>query len=341
MQVIVAVLIPDPHDGRMAELKNELKWSHSRQSNWNTCRRLYYLSHYAHWGGWKPSTDARTRQCYILTKMVNLPMLAGSVVHKVIETVLKDLRAGSTRPVADWVDEGRKRLNEGWKQSRDGGWKQDPKRNVNLFEHFHGLEVGKGTIDRTRERVTQCIENFFATGAWSAIRETSTQQWECIEELESFNLGDFGVWVKIDFAMKDCERVVHLFDWKTGREDDAHRDQLMAYALFARRAWRFPPDRIRLVPVYLREGTSDVIRVKEDDLKKAEQRILGACEAMANACDDPVANSASIENFPMVEDRRVCARCFFQSVCYEEREWPCKEIESRGSRVEGREPQPM
>jgi hypothetical protein len=313
--------------GPMAGLKNELRWSHSRQRDWDTCRRVYFWAKYAHWGGWKRDADERTRTCYTLTKMMNLPMFAGHVVHAVIEKVLKDLRAGHTRSIEEWVNEGRRLLNEGWLASRQGKWRQDPKRNVNLFEHFHGLPVSEQDIVRTRDHVQRCIENFFALGAWAAIRGSDPGRWHSIESLESFNLGDFGVWVKIDFAMTDEFADLHLFDWKTGREDGDHRDQLLAYALYAHHVWGRRPGVIRLVPVYLRESRSEVIRVTREDLAAAEARILGACEAMANACDDPVKNTASIENFPMIENRRVCARCFFQSVCFKEKEWPCRRVD--------------
>ena len=58
----------------------------------------------------------------------------------------------------------------------------------------------------------------------------------------------------------------------------------------------------------------------------AEERIIGVCEEMAAACDDPVANTASIENFPMTDNRRECAKCFFQAVCYDKPDWPIHQV---------------
>jgi hypothetical protein len=309
----------------MPDLKNELKWSHTRQQRWDTCRRLYYLAHYAHWNGWRSDAPEMARRCYIFTKMVNLPMLAGDVVHRVIEKILRDHRAGHSRSGDAWVAEARRLLNEGWKQSRDRAWERDPKRNINLFEHCHGLAIGEADIARTRERVAACVEHFLASETWRAIRLTDPGNWRTLEELSQIDLGDFGLWVKIDFAFTDAEGLVWLIDWKTGREEEEHRDQLLAYALYANRAWGVPPEEIRLVPVYLREGAADTLRVTAADLAGAERRILDACREMAAACDDPTRNTASIENFPMIEDRRVCARCFFQSICFKPDALPCKD----------------
>ncbi len=308
----------------MAKLKNELKWSHTRQRRWDACRRLYYLAHYAHWNGWRRDATDRQRRCYQLTKMINLPMFAGEVVHGTVETALRDLRAGHTRPVTDWIAEVRRRLNAGWQGSREEKWRSDPKRHTNLFEHFHGLPVDEADIARTRDRAVQCIENFFASAAWSEARESDTAKWRALEELDSFDLGDFGAWVKIDFAREDADGLVWLIDWKTGRVEEEHRDQLLAYALHAHRVWKIPPERIRLAAAYLREGRTETSAVTADDLARAEASILAVCGAMAGACDDAALNTTSEKNFPKTDNRRECARCFFQSLCFDEADWPCK-----------------
>jgi hypothetical protein len=308
----------------MAELKNELRWSHTRQRNWDTCRRLYYLAHYAHWNGWRRGADELTRRCYILTKMVNLPMLAGEVVHRVVEKILRDHQAGHSRSIDAWVAEARRLLNEGWRQSRGGDWHRDPKRNTNLFEHFHGLEVTERGIAATRERVTACIENFLISEMWRRIRRSDPGRWRSVEELTSFDLGEFGAWVRIDFALETPEGDVWICDWKTGREEEGHRDQLHAYALYAHREWGKAAEQIRLVPAYLREGREEILGIEAEDLLLAERQIVMVCREMAAACDNPAANTASMDNFPKTDDRRTCARCFFQSVCFDEADWPCR-----------------
>lgn len=308
----------------MPDLKNELKWSHTRQRRWDTCRRLYYLAHYAHWGGWERSAPDLARRCYILTKMVNLPMFAGDVVHRVIEKILRDHRAGHARSVDAWLAECRSLLNQGWKESRERQWERDPKRCTNLFEHFHRLPVGEAEITRTRERVQVCLRNFLASEIWAQIRASDPRGWRALEELQSLDLDAFGLWVKIDFAFAGPDGACWLCDWKTGREEDEHRDQLLAYALHAHHSWGLPPERIRLVPVYLRENQTEVQSITAADLTAARRRILDACRAMAAACDDPELNTASMARFPMTDDRRECARCFFQSVCFVEAEWPCR-----------------
>ncbi len=308
----------------MAELKNELKWSHTRQRRWDTCRRLYYLAHYAHWNGWRRDASPLQRTCYILSKMVSLPMFAGDVVHRIAEKALKDLRAGHTRSIDAWTEEARRLLNEGWQQSRAGKWREDPKRNTLLFEHYHRLPVGEADVARTRERVLGCVERLFAGPMWQRIRESDPARWRSIEELAELRVGAFGAWVKIDFAFDDADGLCRLVDWKTGREEENHRDQLMAYALWARQAWDVTPERIRLDAVYLREGQVETVTPEAGALEAAGQRIAGVCRAMEAACDDPRENTATVENFPMTDDRRECARCFFQSVCYREEEWPCR-----------------
>ncbi|MGC1135804.1 MAG: hypothetical protein WA941_23470 [Nitrososphaeraceae archaeon] len=68
----------------MADFKNKFQWSISRQRNFDKCKRLYYYNHYGMWGGWDTYAPEETKLCYRLSKMTNLQMLAGSVVHALI-----------------------------------------------------------------------------------------------------------------------------------------------------------------------------------------------------------------------------------------------------------------
>ena len=46
----------------MAEFRNELGWSRSRAGSFDACPRRYWFDYYGSWGGWKESSETRTRE---------------------------------------------------------------------------------------------------------------------------------------------------------------------------------------------------------------------------------------------------------------------------------------
>ncbi|RMG44507.1 MAG: hypothetical protein D6723_19260, partial [Acidobacteria bacterium] len=101
----------------MALLRNEFRWSVSRDRHFQRCPRLFYLQHYAHWGGWRLDADDFAKLCYRLGKMKNLDAWAGEIVHEVIRGTLEKVRDGRPTSLEAMTSEATGMLRAGWTQS--------------------------------------------------------------------------------------------------------------------------------------------------------------------------------------------------------------------------------
>src|SRR5690606_636933 len=114
------------------------------------------------WNGWSDNADPLSRLCYRLSKMQNLDMWAGSIVHDCIQGCLQRIRCGTDpmESAAAMQEEAVNRLRQGWIQSKNEKWRTSPKWNLNLFSHYYGLEIPKSRTDQIKTKILTCLENF-------------------------------------------------------------------------------------------------------------------------------------------------------------------------------------
>jgi len=301
----------------MTELKNELSWSVTRHRNFEECRRRYYLNYYAHWGGWEFGADELARKCYQFTKMQNLDTWAGDIVHSSIEATLKRLQSGKSVSLDGIKQSALTQLRNGWKESKEQLWRDNPKQFTNLFEHYYNIEIPKERTDEIKNKILLCLENFWNSEIFAFIRSTDHRSWKAIEQLRTFALGECKIWVRIDFALSH-QGFLSIYDWKSGKEEESDLRQLVCYALYAMEVWAFPHDRIKIIPFYLKENSFKEHTLTPEQIIDAKEEIFQSVARMVAVLDDPVENRASIENFQMTTDIRKCKRCFFQEICYGE-----------------------
>jgi len=293
----------------------------SRHRTFSECRRAYYFRYYGSWGGWKSNASPRTRDLYVLKNLGNRFTFAGRVVHETIADVLNRHRYGREVGLEEAQRAALESLRRGFRESRDGLYREDPKRNVGLFEHEYGLDLPDETWVRMRERVDRCLENFFASGIRTIILETRVENWLPIDVLDAFTFEGTRVFVAPDFALRTPGGNAILIDWKTGRigaEED--RMQIVCYGLFARNKWGMDPERAIGELHYLQSGESRVVTLDETTLQEGVSHMRDSIRLMLEHLSDPAANRAEFERFPQTEDRRVCEQCNFRRVCWPE--WP-------------------
>lgn len=301
----------------MAELVNEFSWSQTRAEKLKSCPRAYFWQYYGKWNGWRSDAPEEARLAYRLSKMSNLDLFAGSVVHEVAENVLRSARAGREIPVEEAREDARRRLNEGWKQSRERRYLADPKSAVNLFEHYYQMPLVAADVDRIRGKVFRCVENLYRSEALSFLRAIPEKDWLAVEALGHFHVDGVKVYAKPDVAVRDAKSgVFFLFDWKTGKESAANDVQLAGYALYAVESWMAPPGSIETVLVYLKEGTVKSTTPDDALLAGARETIRASIGEMRALLADAARNVARKEDFPMTSDRRTCRSCFFRELCF-------------------------
>ena len=313
-------------------ITNDLTWSVSRSRLFRSCQRAYYYQYYGAWGGWDPNAPERTRLLYTLKQITSFPLWGGSTVHDVIKDALLQFRSQRRLPeVAELQQAARNRLNAGWRQSRQKLWQQDPKRNVNLFEHYYaqdGEEVPREEIDALRTKVFDALENFRNCPVVDAIRDLDPAHWGEVDVLNSFVAGilpaqenapelPLKVWCALDFSYLDDQGCLHIVDWKTGTE---HREelrlQLACYALYAMETRHLPLEQLRLEGVFLNDGGRlSTYDINNETLLAAKDQMLNSAKAMRCKLQDPVDNTASEEDFLCTTNPAFCQACSYRQVC--------------------------
>ncbi len=302
----------------MAELTNDFTWSKSRHEKFEECLRAYYYQYYGSWGGWEAPHGSELRELYVLKKLSSRWQWAGSVVHDALKQLLLRARGGQVRDLDDLIARVKQRARYEWSTSREKSYWREPSRLVGLVEHEYGDAVPDQEWKRLWDEVIEgSLRSFYASEAFTRIQATPRERWLSVDELDSWTFDGTKVWVAIDFAYRDADGLLHVVDWKTGKERDVDHTQVGIYALYAQRKWQVPPDAIVGELVYLGTPGADRVVVKVDpaNLERCEEEMRRSMDAMRARLDDPARNMARIASFPQLEARDRCRRCPFRRPC--------------------------
>ena len=303
-------------------IQHELSWSASRAGTFASCKRRYYYDYYLSWLGWSAQADPARRRTYLLKKMTRMPMLAGDLVHQAIERWIKGRARGQDLRLEDLQTFTTQKLREGYKSSRDGTWKQQPSKRVHLAEHHYE----EGDVDesggkagaygkRYLERMNECLSTFMASPELAAARQAPPEGHLGCEDMSTFVLFDTKVFAVPDFAYRDGDGVVHVYDWKTGRPNERDKFQLSVYVEYAAATWDADPEKVVCYDMYL--GQDELVAMEPDPqardaVRKRMQESMQEMAAVHFDADRGVGNPA---DFPMIEPGRTCASCNYRELC--------------------------
>jgi hypothetical protein len=309
----------------MAELQNTFSWSFSAASDFEECRRKRYWSKYAMWGGWDPKASAVQKKAYQLNKMDNRYSIMGQAVEQSVMWALKEHQAGRTVD-ADQVYEhaARPYLNRCWKESRDQLWKQSPKKNCCLHEHYYPDpdRDPKEWVLAIAEQSKQCIRNFLDRVLPRLVHVKPGQEVDIATpdkggDPEHFEFEGIKVYAIPDYVYREDGKW-HIHDWKAGRAKKEHRDQLAMYGLWANIKHGIAPGDMVVLIEYLYEGQVACEPVTEEMLESAKQQIRSSVTDMADYLvgEDIKRNEAlPKEDWDLALTASPCRRCKFYELC--------------------------
>lgn len=301
---------------------NELTWSKSRDNLFRECRRAYYLNHYGAWGGWDADAPEAVRELYLMKNLQTRPTWIGSAVHEVAERAIKGLRDGRAPTAEEAHQQLDRKLRRDLEDSKAGRYRRNPKRILGLQEHYYAEDGGNIDWEEAISTALGCVATFFESAAWKRLVATGGRTVRSVEDLDSFLVDGVKVWVKLDLAVDGKDGNVVIVDWKTGQhhqKEDVDL-QLGIYGLYGARVWGISPDRIVAFDLNLRDGQQTTHPIDEATLAVVERYISESIREMKAPLDDAQANTASIEAFPMTEERWRCRRCRFRRACGREAE---------------------
>ncbi len=304
----------------MAELKNELVWSHSRSRTFSGCARAYWYTYYGSWGGWSADAPAPARAAYIQKKLTTRAMWTGTVVHGAAEEGIR--RVVSRRPldVEAAVRNVVARARDDIEGSRSGAWLQRPARRTGFREHYYVEQADPTAFDAAVAEIERQARGLYENRIFRRIGQVPDRVME-VEELRRFRVGSTEVYAALDVLMADGTGGVVIIDWKTG---EAHSDgeiaaQLGVYGIYATQELGVPIDRVKAMHVNLRHGTETVHAVGPKEIDAAREEIEASVSAMRGKLKDIAGNIADREEYPMVPEGDVrCRFCTFRRSCTRE-----------------------
>lgn len=299
----------------MVDFVNRFSWSFTRQSAFEACKRRYYYRYYGQWGGWKSEAAAEAQLCYRLGKMKNLPMLTGTIVHEQIGALLKSIRQGRAYSLEQLKMGAAGKLALAIRESQERRWLRDPKRNTNLFEHYYRGGIPAEAVTATEEHVLGCLERFFSSGVLDVIKRSERREWR-IEERAEWEIDGIPVMAIADFALVTEGRLV-IYDWKTGKDDEAYDAQLGVYGLAAHEVWGYAAEQVVLRLLYLGDGGLKEHALDEAQAGDARRAIVESAREMLGMLDDRASSAAHRDAFPVTADLARCEWCFFQQLCFD------------------------
>jgi CRISPR/Cas system-associated exonuclease Cas4 (RecB family) len=290
---------------------HEFTWSVSRHDTFQSCRRRYFFSYYL---------APEDPEVHRLKKLSALPLWAGSVVHEIIEDLLKtrDALPSETEQEAIVRAAVHERLLSDWRVSESGPGTDEGELRFRLFEHEYRTPVEAEDKKIVVGTVMRSLRNFFKAPVLQEALAVGRSQWLTVEDLVSFEVGGVTVFLRMDLAFRDRAGRVVIVDWKTGRREGRFNEvQLAGYALYAaRQGWVANAEEIQTELAYLAIPRYVRRNVDARKLEQARAFIEKSAGRMKGLLVDPALNLGRLEDFAMVDRPQVCRRCNFRRLCF-------------------------
>lgn len=322
---------------------NKFSWSNSRHDLFEECKRKYFYEYYGFWNGWKDIASEEARTLYRLKQLDNRYMWKGNTVHDAIAFLLKSRLHNKKINFDDFRNAVVERMRNQYRESLREDFKRDPKNKFGLLEHEYNEDIAEEEWSSNRDSILESIENFRNSPFWTLADELDFEGCLALEgdlknpeniwtsitpnlstfinlpyepSVDHFFIDELKVWAKLDFAYPEGAGSIRIVDWKSSYSDEKPNPmQLNIYGYYASEEWNIPEDKIKLT-VYnvAREERHD--REFSKALKeKAKESILKSVYDMKSFLIDPAENQAREEDFPKIENDKICRHCRYRRVC--------------------------
>lgn len=305
-------------------------WSASRARLFQECARKYWYRYHLAKAGRRPGAGAEARTAHRVQSLMGVEMWLGTLVHEALEHTLDAWRHGRSYTEGEALDWALRRLRSQyrgsalyWREPEGMHERPPPLLSLHYFADEAPLTRQQGS--EVRDRVEQCLRNFFRSDLAGELQALERERWLPIERHAAVTLeaGDsreaLTLFVKPDCAFRAGD-LLHILDWKTGRPA-AHweRLQVAAYCLYAHYKWSHPLLRIRPRVVFLYPELRAVeveldpaeLAAVVDEIYAGAALIAGVEARAARGPEDVPAREA----FPVTARPQVCRWCQFRELC--------------------------
>ncbi len=206
----------------------EFSWSISRQRKLDQCPRAYFYQYYLGWNGWLADAPTEARVAYRLGKLTSLDALLGQQIDVRARELETDARAGRDLPPAEDLElRTRSALRQAWTRSQNGrvAFEARPSKVVMLRSLYMSQDTQPET-DRLNQKAGPSMRGLLATSHWERLRACGDEGRVEVPDFAHFMWGGVKVFAAPDLAYVH-DGVLHVIDWKTGREDDTQATQVL------------------------------------------------------------------------------------------------------------------
>ncbi|PBB07114.1 PD-(D/E)XK nuclease family protein [Salimicrobium humidisoli] len=302
----------------------ELSWSIARHNTLMTCARKYVYHYYTSHNGWISNIDSLQHQAYRLKKITNLEMCFGSIVHETVEKAVAHYRTTGELPGEDKMKNYiRQKLNLAYRDSyhREYNWWRRPKGYTMLHEVYYGNAIPEEKIDKIKYRLDTVLKNFLSSPTFRDMLDTENTDFVESEKFRYLLIDGVKVWVVMDLLYYHHQSGKWVIvDWKTGKQTEEDRNQLALYAMYVQHTFPVESlDEITIRNEYLLDGSTEEHKLTEEEIVRVQDMFNLSLREMEEYMEDREKNIPKpITSFPMQQNRRICASCNFQELCFPE-----------------------
>ena len=310
----------------MGVLKNTFSWSFSAANDFEKCQRKRYWNKYGKWGGWDRNADPIQKKAYQLDKIDNLYSILGNAVEMAAMHILRLHQNGQTCSAEDAYNQVAKDyLNKSWIESKKMQWKTNPKKYCCLHEHYYNTiskdkeeEITANMVARTKK----CLSNFHDK-TLPRIANITPEMEIAVDvpgrqsDAEHFLYEGIKIYAIPDYCYRK-DHVIHIHDWKSGRQRDSHRDQLAVYGLWAACKHQRPDESLCVYVEYLKDGEVVVASLTPEDLERVKERIGQSVADMTEMlvdADRERNKPLPKKDWELALDTTTCRHCNFFELC--------------------------
>lgn len=305
----------------------EKSWSISKIKTIKSCLREYYYTYYGSHRGWEYESDYERKMTWRLKKLTNIWIFFGDIIHEGIKDIIKYTinNKNSEVNVDRFKNFVRLKLNTIVKQSSREGrileWESYPKGEM-LQEYYYNGKLEKDDINEIKERIEQCVENFFESKTFGDISSRNFLDVLEVDE-KSFDyifINNIKVFAIIDMLYIDGDGNCIIVDWKTGKGSEDDKNQLLVYTLYVMDKYKIPLEKIIGRIEYLFTGENKEYKFLNSDLEEMNLKVKQEINVIDAMLEDKELNKPKPkEMFVMCEEEYKCKKCKYKKLCEMER----------------------
>ena len=191
-----------------------------------------------------------------------------------------------------------------------------------LLEYYYDGKLEREDILEIKERIEQCVENIFESKTFFDINKG---EYLDILEVDEGNFDYFfhegvKVFALIDLLYLDNDRNIVIVDWKTGKQNEEDREQLLVYLLYVMEKYNVPVEKVKGRVEYLLQGEHVEYSFTNEDVEHIRNRISLEINVINALLVDEKNNiPKDKDTFIMCDEDFKCNKCKYRRLCKKER----------------------